>query len=195
MFSSYHRSRRRIFDRTLHVLESIIIVVTFLSITLLAFANVVSRYVLNQSISFTGELVVNIAALLTLVGAAAVVREGSHPGFNLLRDSSSGLVQKISISFVSLMMVVFYGVFLWLGLDMVLSQAGSGRTTPALGIPQWAFSLAIPFGSLVGGARTIQVWALALRNPDVLAGEEQLAIEHAAEEEINFEKSQEARGA
>lgn len=183
------------FDRTLHVFESIIVAVTFASITFIVFANVVSRYALHQSLSFTTELVINAAALLTLIGASAVVREGSHPGFNLLRASSNGLIQKTSIIFVSLMMLVFYGVFLWLGMDMAISQAESGRTTPALGIPQWAFSLALPLGALLGGVRTIQVGILGLKDSDVLADEEDIAIEHAEKAKERFDNSQEARRA
>lgn len=169
------------FDLILRRVENTIIAITFLFITLLAFANVVSRYVFHASFSFTSELLINLAVLLTMVGASAATRLGTHPSFSLLRDMSKGTLHKVVISLVCLGMLIFFAVFMWLGIDTALKQLETGRLTPALQIPQWIFSMGLPFGSLLGLIRTIQVWIIELRGGDAFVGEEAEAIEAAAE--------------
>ncbi|WP_051297886.1 TRAP transporter small permease [Brevibacterium album] len=167
------------FDKVLTLTENVLMAVTFFTITMVAFVNVVARYVFSASLSFTGELIVNLAVLLTLVGASAATRMGSHPGFSLLRDSLRGGRRMAVALVICAAMFAFYAVFCWLGLDMVQKQAASGRLTPALGFPQWIFSLALPFGALLGGIRTVQIAVIELRGGQALVGEESEAIEAA----------------
>ncbi len=179
------------FDVILRRVENTLIAVTFLFITLLAFANVVARYVFHASFSFTSELLVNLAVLLTMVGAAAATRLGTHPAFTLLRDSSRGILHKIVIVIVCLGMLIFFAIFLWLGFEMALKQMESGRLTPALQIPQWIFSMGLPFGALLGLIRTVQVAVIELRGGEAFSSEEAEAIEMAeriqAEEQARFD--------
>ncbi len=170
------------FDAVLRVIENVIIAVTFAFITLLAFANVIARYVFSSSFSFTSELLVNLAVLLTLVGASAATRNGSHPAFSMIRDATTGVVRKIVVTLVCLAMIAFFAVFCWLGYDMVVDQASSGRLTPALGVPQWIFSLALPFGALLGATRTVQILVAELRGRAGFQSEETDAIEQAQED-------------
>lgn len=163
-------------DAILRRVENTIIAATFLFITLLAFANVIARYVFHSSFSFTSELLVNLAALLTMVGAAAATRLGTHPSFSLLRDSTRGVLYKVVISLVCLIMLTFFLIFMWMGWDMAMRQFASGRLTPALQIPQGLLSLALPFGALLGVIRTIQVAAIELRGGGAFVGEEAEAI-------------------
>jgi C4-dicarboxylate transporter DctQ subunit len=65
---------------------------------------------------------------------------------------------------------------------MVVDQASSGRLTPALGVPQWIFSLALPFGALLGVIRTVQILVTELRGGEGFQSEETEAIEQAQEE-------------
>lgn len=152
------------FDKILTVAENAVITIAFSAITVLAFFNVISRYLLHASIAFTTELVVNLAVLLTMVGAAAAVRIGTHPGFTLLKDSSRGGLRKVVIVLIALATLAFYLLFLWLGLDMAAKQMESGRLTFALAFPQWIFSLSLPIGAVLGAIRTVQVGVLELRN-------------------------------
>lgn len=167
------------FDTILRRLENTIIAVTFLSITVLAFINVVARYVFHASFSFTSEILINIAVLLTMVGAAAATRLGTHPSFSLLRDKSRGVLHKIVIVLVCAGMLVFFLIFMWLGWNTAMSQFASGRLTPALQVPQGLFSLALPFGALLGAIRSVQVAVIGLRGGEAFHGEEAEALEAA----------------
>lgn len=174
------------FDVILRRVENTIIAITFLFITLLAFANVVARYVFHASFSFTSELLVNLAVLLTMVGAAAATRLGTHPAFTLLRDSSRGILRKIVVVIVCLGMLIFFAIFLWLGVETALKQLDTGRVTPALQIPQWIFSMGLPLGALLGVIRTIQVAVIELRGGEAFSSEEAEAI--ALAERIQVEE-------
>ncbi|GAA2097906.1 MULTISPECIES: TRAP transporter small permease [Brevibacterium] len=178
------------FDKTLTLIENTLIAVSFFVITMVAFVNVVARYVFHGSLSFTGELIVNLAVLLTLVGASAVTRQGSHPSFSLLRDSLRGLPRTLVIVGVCAAMLVFYALFLWVGADMAEKQAASGRLTPALGFPQWIFSLALPFGALLGAVRAIQVAVIALRGGETFVSEEEAAVKEAEDIRAHEEATQ-----
>ncbi|VXC33233.1 TRAP transporter small permease [Pseudoclavibacter sp. 8L] len=151
------------FDKVLTTAENTVITVAFAGVTLLAFANVVSRYVFHGSMSFTTELIINLAVLLTMIGASAAVRLGSHPGFEVLRTYATGHLRTVVIILITIATLAFFLVFMWLGFDMVEKQAASGRTTPALDIPQWILSLALPVGAALGGVRSIQVCILQIR--------------------------------
>lgn len=166
-------------DIILRRLENTLIAVTFLFITLLTFTNVVARYVFHASFSFTVELVINFAVLLTMVGAAAATRLGTHPSFSLLRDLSKGVLHKVVIIVICLGMLTFFAVFLWLGFDTAMKQLASGRLTPALQIPQWLFTMGLPFGALLGAIRTVQVAVIELRGGEAFKGEEAEALEVA----------------
>lgn len=165
------------FDLILRRVENTVIAITFLFITLLAFANVVARYVFHASFSFTSELLVNLAVLLTMVGAAAATRLGTHPSFSLLRDSSRGVLHKIVIVLVCGGMLVFFIVFMWLGFETAMKQFESGRLTPALQLPQWLFSMGLPFGALLAAIRTVQVGVIEFRGGEGFKGEDAEALE------------------
>lgn len=169
------------FDRTLTIIENVIITTTFFVITMVSFINVVARYVFHGSISFTSELLINLAVLLTLVGASAVTRLGSHPSFSMLRDKLTGLTHKVLVLLVCAAMLAFFVVFCWLGFDMVQKQEASGRLTPALQFPQWIFSLALPFGAALGAVRTVQIAIIELRGGEAFISEEAEAIQEASE--------------
>lgn len=171
------------FDIILRRLENTIITVTFLFITLLAFANVVARYVFHASFSFTSEMLVNLAVLLTMVGASAATRLGSHPSFSLLRDSTRGVLHKIVVVVICASMLLFFGLLLWLGWETSMKQLDSGRLTPALQFPQWIFTMCLPFGALLGSIRTIQVAIIELRGGEAFKSEEAEALELAADAE------------
>lgn len=144
------------FDKILTRIENTVIVVAFVAMTVIYFANVLSRYVLHGSLSFTTEIVINLAVLLTMVGASAGVRLGTHPDFDLLPSISKGVLRTGLVSVIAVGTLGFFLVFVWLGWDMTSGQRAQGRVTPALGLPQWIFSMALPVGAALGAIRAVQ---------------------------------------
>jgi len=61
-------------------------VLVFVVMTVVAFVNVITRYVVQYSLAFTEEIVVSLFVWLTLLGSAIAFREGSHLAFTYLVD-------------------------------------------------------------------------------------------------------------
>lgn len=151
------------FDRALTALENALIVGTFAILTLLAFANVVSRYALHASLSWSNELVVGLAVYLIMIGTSSAIRLHAHPAFTILQDVVRPALRKVVVVAIAAAMFTFLAIFLWLGWDMVMSQLERGRSTPALGVPQWLLSLALPVGAVLSMIRVVQMALTALR--------------------------------
>ncbi|WP_394160367.1 TRAP transporter small permease [Galactobacter valiniphilus] len=145
------------FDKILTRVENTIIVACFLAITVLTFVNVVSRYAVHASLSWSAEVVVGCAVYLIMVGSSAAIRAGAHPDFSVLRDALRGWARRLVIVVIGLAIVAFLVGLMWIGLDQVTKQAARGRVTPALGTPQWLLTFAIPLGAFLGILRAIQM--------------------------------------
>lgn len=154
------------FDRALTSVENGLIVVTFVILTLLAFANVVSRYVLHASLSWSNELVVGLAVYLIMIGTSAAIRLHAHPAFTILQDAARPALRKVIVVAIAVAMFVFLSVFLWLGWEMVTNQLGRGRTTPGLGLPQWILSFALPIGAIFSMVRVVQTIVDTIRDKE-----------------------------
>ena len=144
--------------KILNYVEEGILFLTFLTMTIIAFSNIVSRNIASISLSFTEEITINLFVLLTFVGTAVGVRRFGHLGFTLIFDHMNPLFRKVFIVFSSLMSLILFGVLLWYGLQMVSFQMDIGQKTPSLGWPQWILSSALPIGAFLCVVRTIQVF-------------------------------------
>lgn len=144
------------FFKALTLAENTLAVAAFAVISATAFANVLARYVFNASLAFTSELTINLAVLLTMVGAAIGIREGSHLGFTLLKDSLTGRKHQLLVLVGGAAIVLFYLALIKFGMDVSLRQLDRNQTTPALGLPMWLLSLALPLGGVLGIIRTVQ---------------------------------------
>lgn len=161
--------------KALDYFEEILLFITFLTITLITFANVLSRNFFKFSFSFTEEITINLLVLLTFVGTALGVRRFAHLGFTLIYDLVGKLGKKIIIVFSSLMGAALFSILLYYGYEMVQFQMKINQTTPALGMPQWILSLALPLGAALCLIRTIQVtiaeWKSVNKQSDGKEGE------------------------
>lgn len=156
-------------DRILTHAENLVAGVALLVITVVAFVNVLSRYVLDAALAFTTEITVNLAVWMILIGAVIAVRERAHLGFSLLVDSASGARRTVLVWVIGGAGLLFFAILAVFGWDQVLLQLGNGRATPSLQIPQWLFTLAVPVGGLLGMLRTAQVIRAQLGEPDEAA--------------------------
>lgn len=142
-------------------IEEWFLAITLGSMLLLNFANVVSRYFLNLSWSFTEEITTNLFVWSCFIGAAAAAKRGSHLGLSLFTDLLSAKWQRYVGVLVTLMALTMFGVIIWTGVEMVQSQISSNQTTPALGIPEWTMGIAVPVGAIFCFIRFAQAgwWA------------------------------------
>lgn len=122
----------------------------FAVMTLVAFVNVITRYVIRYSLAFTEELVVSLFVWLTLLGTAVAFREGGHLAFTWLVERLPRAVRRGSVVFSAVLSVALFGILVYYGVRQIESERMLGTTSEALAIPQWWYTAGIPvFGVLV----------------------------------------------
>jgi TRAP-type C4-dicarboxylate transport system permease small subunit len=124
--------------------------------SLLAFANVVTRYFIHYSISSTEEVEVACLVWLTMLGAAAGFRRGIHLGFDLLAFRFPRLGRNILYPLASLLTLVTVCILVWLSFLQIRDELELKIASEALGIPQWWYTLAIPVGGLLTIFRIVE---------------------------------------
>ncbi|RGD64948.1 hypothetical protein DXA98_07750 [Lachnospiraceae bacterium OF09-6] len=75
----------KILGKLIDYLEEGLIVAGLLFMTVMNFANVISRYFLHKSISYTEEVVVIVFVWVTMLGISAGYKRNAHLGMSLLR--------------------------------------------------------------------------------------------------------------
>lgn len=138
-------------------LEEFIVVFTLVTMSIIAFINVLTRNFFDLSLAFTEEITINLFVFLTFVGAAIGVRKHAHLGFSLIVEKVSPMLRRGLIGIIGLISTLFFLLIAYYGIDMILFQMNINATTPALGWPRWMFSLAIPIGMVLCAFRTIEV--------------------------------------
>jgi len=129
----------------LAMIEKIAVAVILLVITGITFGNVLSRYVLPTSWSFTEEMVINMFVPLSLLGAALCARdEGGLVSMALFSNNLSRRGQRI----LNLVMVIaglyFCYVLVKFGSARVASLIGNNKKTDVLRINEWKFAISVP---------------------------------------------------
>lgn len=151
---------RRVADR----LEEGACVLVFAVMTLVAFVNVVTRYVIQYSLAFTEEIVVSLFVWLTLLGTAVAFREGTHLAFTFLVDRLPRPARWAALGLSTALSLALFLALIWFGVLQIQNERLLGTTSEALAIPQWWYTAGIP---VVGGlvvARILQgAWRAARR--------------------------------
>jgi TRAP-type C4-dicarboxylate transport system permease small subunit len=137
-------------------LEEGVCVLLLAVMTVVAFINVITRYLIHFSLAFTEELVVSLFVWLTLVGTSIAFRQGSHLGFSFIVDRSPRALQRVSIWLGAALGIVLFGLLIYFGIGQIQTERMLGSTSEALAIPQWWYTLGIPVFSLIVIFRVIE---------------------------------------
>ena len=144
----------------MHILDKIeeVVAAVCLSVmTILAFANVVARYVFSASFSFSEEITTYLFVLLSLLGTAIAAKRKAHLGLTILTDVVSPKVRRILHIIGYLFASAFTGAIVYYGILMVLSQRQLGQATANMQWPEWIFGSFVPIGALFATIRFVQV--------------------------------------
>jgi len=144
-------------SRLLLYVEYTILALSLSIMSVITFANVISRFIFNFSISFTEEVTINLFVLLTFVGASLGIYKRAHLGFSLIYEKFNGTNRIILTLFIGSIITLFFVATGYYGFEIVQSQMQRGQTTPALGWPQWIFTLGLPVGCVFCVYRTVEV--------------------------------------
>ena len=127
-----------------------------LVILIIAFLNVISRYFIHASFSFTEELTTVLYVLIALLGAASGIKHGSHFVLDLLTNVMKPNLKRICAFVSDLVGSIICVVISVLSVSMVLQQYKIGTVSTSMHIPQWIYGLTIPIGMFYMAGRYIQ---------------------------------------
>lgn len=147
-------------------IENFICVACILTMTALAFANVVGRYVLHASISYTEEVTTGLFVLLCVMGTAIAAKAGTHLGLTLLTEHFPIKVQKIICCCANLLSAACCILLLYLSIGMVQNQIKLQTLSATLQLPTWIYGIALPVGAVFMSVRFIQAAFAALKSKE-----------------------------
>jgi C4-dicarboxylate transporter, DctQ subunit len=124
-------------------------------LSLLAFANVVTRYVVSYSLAFSEELEVAGLVWLTMLGGAVAVRRSAHIGFTFVRDRFGRPTRRAMAAAAAGLTVGSALVLVWYGWQQIRAERALSTVSEALGWPQWIYTAAIPVGGLLVAIRAV----------------------------------------
>ena len=136
--------------------EEVLCAILFAVMSVITFANIISRYLLKYSFAFTEELVVSFFVWLTLLGTSIAFREQSHLGFTFIVDRLPLKVRKILLWVSAGLGATLFLLLVYFSFHQVGEEISLGITSSGIGLPQWWYTIGMPLGSVLIVARIFQ---------------------------------------
>jgi TRAP-type C4-dicarboxylate transport system permease small subunit len=124
---------------------------------IITMANVVVRYFTNISFAFTEEISVWLMVVMTLVGAAGAFVKGHHISINFFVDRIESAARRTVRLLGLLASTAMFATLAFFGTRMAYDDFRYEVTSPALGAPQWLYTVWLPLLSLLIVVRLLQL--------------------------------------
>jgi TRAP-type C4-dicarboxylate transport system permease small subunit len=118
-------------------------------ICLITFANVLVRYLTDESFAFTEEFSVFLMVVLTFVGASAAFAKNSHIRMSFLVEKLPSQIAHYIEMAVMAAAAILFAIIVWYGIRLFLDDWKFDTTSPGIGIPQWIYTIWLPLLSAV----------------------------------------------
>ncbi len=144
--------------KRINSMDDYLTVLLLFSMTVITFVQIVFRYALNHSISWSEELAILMFGWISFLGAASLAKRGEHFGFDnvvVLLPKKGQFIVDIFSDVISCTFIAFFTVS-----GSILFLRGSSSMTGALGISMRLPFLVMP---LSGFAYFCRVLALLIR--------------------------------
>ena len=148
-------------DTWISKLEAIILAVGVLLMAANTIANVVGRFVLGESIFFSGEINRILIIMITFAGIGYAARHGRHIRMSAIYDALPGKARKSLMIGIALITAVFMFGLCYYATTYIMTQFSRGRVLPALQIPVWITLVWVPIGFFMTG---VQYTLTAVKN-------------------------------
>ena len=134
--------------KVLKEIEEKVSILTYIVMLVITFSNVIGRYCLHASISFTEEITTNLFVLLSVIGTAIAARERAHLGLGAITELLPRRVQTAISAVANILGMLFGVVLLVTGISMVRNQIAITAKTTTLMWPAWVFGIFLPIGAV-----------------------------------------------
>ena len=122
---------------------------------LITLGNVIARYLTNYSFAFTEEYSIVLMVIVTMLGASVAVAADRHIRIAFFVDRMRPARRLAAELFSLAATAVMFGLLVILGGRVVWDEYRFEVTSPALGDPQWIYTLALPALSVLVIGRAI----------------------------------------
>lgn len=145
-----------IFMGIIYKIEEYLIAILIAIMIIINFGNVISRYLLNASWSFSEEILLILFIWVVMLASATAFKRFEHLGLPILLDYVPRSFKKVLIIFSGIMSVLLVVAVIISGIYMVYNQVIFNQTTSVLSLPEWLAGISIPICSLFIILRIIQ---------------------------------------
>ena len=125
-------------------LERAIMAGTMGLLCLITMANVVVRYFTNISFAFTEEISIALMVVMTLTGAAHAFVDNKHIAITYFVDLLGPRGHRLARGLALIAALAMFTLLAWYGTRMAWDDFRFDVTSPALGIPQWIYTIWLP---------------------------------------------------
>ncbi|HWI16035.1 MAG TPA: TRAP transporter small permease [Burkholderiales bacterium] len=114
------------------------------ALCVITMANVLVRYFTDVSFAFTEEISVSLMVVMTLVGASTAFYRGKHIAIVFLPERLGERASARLAVFALIASLAMFALLTWYGGRMAWDDYRYEVTSPALGVPQWLYSVWLP---------------------------------------------------
>lgn len=147
----------------LNNLEEVSGAIILLLMVLLAFLNVLARYLIHYPLAFTEELETNAFVVITLLGISAGIKRNTHIRILFLVKKLPPILRKLSEFMAVFLSVAMFSMLFYESLGQLSNEIALQTTSSSLNIPEWIYIAFIPVLSLLIIFRIIQSALRAIR--------------------------------
>ena len=124
-------------------------------VALITFGNVLARYFTDISFAFTEEYSIWLMVIMTFLGASVAVVRNRHMRITFLADKLPPHWRRAVESFSMLAIAAMFLILTVYGGQAAWDDYDFEVTSPALGVPQWLYTVWLPLLSAVVLARAV----------------------------------------
>jgi TRAP-type C4-dicarboxylate transport system permease small subunit len=114
---------------------------------IIIFSQVVSRYVVGRSLTWSEELGRYIFVWMSFLGMAAAIPKGAHVALDILVNNLKGVNKEILIILNNLLVIIFGIALMYSG--FCLAKLGINQTSPTLKLPMQLVYIVIPVSGII----------------------------------------------
>ena len=134
------------------------------AICIITLANVLIRYLTDVSLAFTEEYSIFLMVVMTMFGASVATAADRHIRITFFADRLPARLQPLALFLAWTAFLVILGFLIWYGGRLAYDHWRYEETSPALGNPQWLYTIWLPLLAVIVALRTIGRMISALRS-------------------------------
>jgi len=146
-----------------------IAVVTTVTMSAMVVLQVVFRYIIQSSLSFSEELARYMFVWATFTGTAIAYAKRSHVSIEIIVARMAKPIKKVFIVITNVISSVFFILIIVYGIQMILRTVD--QTSPALGLRMCYVYAAVPLSGIAMLLNCVRNGYEEFHNPDIIKSE------------------------